>query len=200
MVIATIATVEGGRMAIMSDLENLGVDVIGCLNPLRLGPAVLGAQSPDVRPIDAALIAELESELGAEVRALIPFQMELSNLFDERWRITTSLMATRPQFVNVLKVGLMAGRFFNEGDRFSDDPIPIVLDGALAVEFSKEPDHNWASHDGDGFSYGALIMEEEHEVVDDFEVQRAVNVGANTSTLDDLWAQNEMNKGQRWRI
>jgi phage terminase large subunit len=27
-------------------------------------------------------------------------------------------------------------------------------------EFSKEPDHNWASHDGDGFSYGAQIMRE----------------------------------------
>lgn len=27
-------------------------------------------------------------------------------------------------------------------------------------EFSKEPDHNWASHDGDAFSYGALVLEE----------------------------------------
>lgn len=27
-------------------------------------------------------------------------------------------------------------------------------------EFSKEPDHNWASHDGDGYSYGAQVMEE----------------------------------------
>ncbi len=27
-------------------------------------------------------------------------------------------------------------------------------------EFSKEPDHNWASHDGDAFSYGAIVMEE----------------------------------------
>lgn len=27
-------------------------------------------------------------------------------------------------------------------------------------EFSKEPDHNWASHDGDGFSYGCQVMAE----------------------------------------
>lgn len=26
--------------------------------------------------------------------------------------------------------------------------------------FSKEPDHNWASHPGDGFSYGAQVMRE----------------------------------------
>jgi phage terminase large subunit len=25
--------------------------------------------------------------------------------------------------------------------------------------FSKEPDHNWASHPGDAFSYGAVIMQ-----------------------------------------
>jgi len=30
-------------------------------------------------------------------------------------------------------------------------------------EFSKEPDHNWASHDGDAFSYGAIVMEEDFQ-------------------------------------
>ena len=29
--------------------------------------------------------------------------------------------------------------------------------------FSKDPDHNWASHPGDGFSYGALVMLERPE-------------------------------------
>lgn len=31
---------------------------------------------------------------------------------------------------------------------------------AEARTFSKEPDHNWASHPGDAFSYGAQVMEE----------------------------------------
>ncbi|MDO8707013.1 MAG: hypothetical protein Q7J84_18960 [Sulfuricaulis sp.] len=55
-------------------------------------------------------------------------------------------------------------------------------------EFSKEPDHNWASHDGDGYSYGAQVMEQ-HVIVDkEPEVARYIGVGeANTATLDDLW-------------
>lgn len=139
MVIATIATVEGGRRSIVSDLENLGVDVIGCLNPMRIGPAVLGRSTRGARPVDTPMIAELEKTVGADARAVIPFRMELSNLFDDRWRITTSMMATRPEFVDVLKGGLMAGRFFDENDSFGAEPIPIVLDGALAADFNDDP-------------------------------------------------------------
>lgn len=56
-------------------------------------------------------------------------------------------------------------------------------------EFSKEPDHNWASHDGDGYTYGAQIMEERIADEKPPEPPRYIAVGpANTATLDDLWA------------
>ena len=54
-------------------------------------------------------------------------------------------------------------------------------------EFSKEPDHNWASHDGDGYSYGALVLEERVVEVKEEEKPRGISVGNNTATLDDLW-------------
>lgn len=55
-------------------------------------------------------------------------------------------------------------------------------------EFSKEPDHNWASHDGDGFSYGALVMEE-REPIKEPEVKPIVGLGVGypSVSLNDLW-------------
>lgn len=56
-------------------------------------------------------------------------------------------------------------------------------------EFSKEPDHNWASHDGDGFSYGCLVMEEREPVKEPVVVPiRGIRVGENDVTLDEMWA------------
>ncbi len=55
-------------------------------------------------------------------------------------------------------------------------------------EFSKEPDHNWASHDGDGYTYGALIMEERVVEQKIEEAPRTLQVGpAGGATLNDLW-------------
>jgi len=65
-------------------------------------------------------------------------------------------------------------------------------------EFSKEPDHNWASHDGDGFSYGALIMEEQIIEKEEKEKERALSVFGNTVTLNDLWAETPTQR--TWRI
>lgn len=64
-------------------------------------------------------------------------------------------------------------------------------------EFSKEPDHNWASHDGDGFSYGALVLEEYIPKPSEKENERAVKVFENTATLNDLW---DTPREQSWRI
>ncbi len=64
-------------------------------------------------------------------------------------------------------------------------------------EFSKEPDHNWASHDGDGFSYGALISEE--HIINDTKPEpvRQIGVFDNTVTLNDLW---DTAPTENWRI
>lgn len=54
-------------------------------------------------------------------------------------------------------------------------------------EFSKEPDHNWASHDGDGFTYGAMIMEERVVEIVKSEEMRGITVGAPSVSLEELW-------------
>lgn len=53
--------------------------------------------------------------------------------------------------------------------------------------FSNAPDHNWASHDGDGFSYGTLIMRERVLTPKAKQVRR-IEVGAgNQVTIEDMW-------------
>lgn len=55
-------------------------------------------------------------------------------------------------------------------------------------EFSKEPDHNWASHDGDAFSYGALVLEERVVEVKNEDKPRTLAVGyPGGATLNDMW-------------
>jgi phage terminase large subunit len=55
--------------------------------------------------------------------------------------------------------------------------------------FSKEPLHDWASHPGDSFSYGATVMQEMLPKIEPpITMPRGLTVGANTVTLDELWA------------
>lgn len=53
--------------------------------------------------------------------------------------------------------------------------------------FSREPKHDWASHPGDGFSYGALVMQERVIESKKDTTPRGITVGANTATLDELY-------------
>ena len=67
-------------------------------------------------------------------------------------------------------------------------------------EFSKEPDHNWASHDGDAFSYGAQVLEEHLPSARVDERKPVVAVGDpgeafRRATLDELWREHD--RGQR---
>lgn len=67
-------------------------------------------------------------------------------------------------------------------------------------EFSKEPDHNWASHDGDGFSYGALVMEERSPVKEP-EKPRGLMVGhENQVTMNDMWKIHEKGMQRKARL
>ena len=70
------------------------------------------------------------------------------------------------------------------------------LDGLRAWSFeyndetgilSKEPKHDWASHPGDAYSYGAQVLEEFVPKEEKPEPERAVTVFDNTATLNDLW-------------
>lgn len=67
-------------------------------------------------------------------------------------------------------------------------------------EFSKEPDHNWASHDGDGYSYGCQVMEEQ-EIPAPKESERSIIVGGNTTyTVNDMWQDHEKYQGRVARV
>ena len=79
---------------------------------------------------------------------------------------------------------------------FNRDLCEDGLDGLLAWEFewidddgvfSKLPFHNWASHPGDAFAYGSQVMEMYVPDVKKVEAERAVSVGHNTATLEDMW-------------
>ena len=67
--------------------------------------------------------------------------------------------------------------------------------------YSKEPRHDWASHPGDGFSYGCLIMQERIVVKPKvIELPRGLLVGANTVTLDEMYREHEQSKRRVARI
>lgn len=53
--------------------------------------------------------------------------------------------------------------------------------------FSSEPLHDWASHDGDGYSYGCQIMQMVAPPPPPEEAPRGITVGNNTVTLEELW-------------
>lgn len=69
-------------------------------------------------------------------------------------------------------------------------------------EFSKDPDHNWASHDGDAYSYGAIVLEEDHPM--EKEKPRSLVVGdtdiSEKVTLNDLWRDHERHLSRVQRI
>lgn len=56
--------------------------------------------------------------------------------------------------------------------------------------FGKEPLHDWASHDGDGFSYGCVILREAEPPPPPPPPMRGLTVGGrSTATLEEMWAE-----------
>ena len=84
------------------------------------------------------------------------------------------------------------------------------LDGLLAWEFewnddnnvfSKEPLHNWASHPGDAFAYGAQMMEEHRPEEKKREVEWAELTSApERETLDEAWQRHDKQQSRVQRI
>jgi hypothetical protein len=63
--------------------------------------------------------------------------------------------------------------------------------------FSGDPDHNWASHDGDGFSYGCVIFSENMPKTEGLPVEYAakgVNGRIVTAPLEVLWNETPRQK------
>lgn len=62
--------------------------------------------------------------------------------------------------------------------------------------FGSEPLHDWASHDGDGYSYGCLIMRMSEPPPPPPEPMRGITVGKSTVSLDEMYAMQPKNKGR----
>lgn len=62
--------------------------------------------------------------------------------------------------------------------------------------FSSEPKHDWASHDGDGYSYGCLVMEQANPPPKPKDPPRGIVVGQPSVTLEELWAQAKPSKAR----
>jgi len=55
--------------------------------------------------------------------------------------------------------------------------------------FSSEPLHDWASHDGDGFSYGCLVMRQAEPPPAPKPPPRGIAVGVPSVSLEEMWAE-----------
>ena len=66
--------------------------------------------------------------------------------------------------------------------------------------FSANPKHDWASHDGDGFSYGCLIMNTYKPVKTHDDRIKAISVGPNSVinvSLNELWSTQQSRGSNR---
>ncbi len=64
--------------------------------------------------------------------------------------------------------------------------------------FSSEPVHDWSSHDGDGFSYGCLIMQQIAPPPAPIEMARGITVGSPSISLDELFASAQKPRSKRY--
>ena len=90
--------------------------------------------------------------------------------------------------------------------RFNASNCKIGLDGLRAWSyayndvtktFGSNPLHDWASHDGDGFSYGCQIMQMASPPPPSIEEMKGVFVGETKVSLDDLWKDNKVQRNNR---
>lgn len=63
--------------------------------------------------------------------------------------------------------------------------------------FSSEPRHDWASHDGDAYSYGCLIMQQAEPPPLPPAPMRGITVGQPSVSLEELWAENKKTRKDR---
>ena len=57
--------------------------------------------------------------------------------------------------------------------------------------FSSEPKHDWASHDGDGFSYGCLIMKQTQAILKPPPIKTIHEI-----TLNEIWEDNKKGRAR----
>jgi hypothetical protein len=68
----------------------------------------------------------------------------------------------------------------------------------ITKTFGSAPLHDWASHDGDGFSYGCQIMQMASPLPPPIEEMKGIQVGQTKVSLNDLWKENKTKSNQRY--
>lgn len=135
--LVTVATVEGGRRTLRTDLRALGTDVIVALNPIHLTIPFITQFQTHHDPVDASAVRGLRDELDGAVRAVVPLHMEMSVVEAGTKSITAPLLLTMSDFRSVFAKGMLSGEFFPAGGSFTADrPIPVALDEALARDLT----------------------------------------------------------------
>lgn len=113
-------------------------------------------------------------------------------------RFIKAFGAEKVGIVPQAKVGdrINAARRVIEGCRFHRTNCEAGLKGlrSWAYEwdektktYGKDPKHDWASHPGDGYSYGCQVMEERQIEIEAEEEVRSLVVGQSNVTLNDMW-------------
>lgn len=185
LVLLVVGGLGGGRAQVRDTLYNLGVDVIAMFNPLevkvshlpqaqnvpgvsRLPMVRLG--SAGERRLDREAFFELRETFGSEVRQVLPFGIEMTTARFRSKAMNTTLMTTGPGFTQILRTGILSGRFLDESDRYvSGEVNPVALDEALARSLNEEDP-------------GALVGER-IEFTRDGETQAGVVVGVVTDPI-----------------
>lgn len=65
--------------------------------------------------------------------------------------------------------------------------------------YSKDPEHNWASHPSDAFAYGCIVMEQEKAIISPEQAKYDIRGFADgkmrtQKTLDQLWKENNVRR------
>lgn len=90
--------------------------------------------------------------------------------------------------------------------KFNATNCKIGLDGLRAWSyaynditktFGSSPLHDWASHDGDGFSYGCQIMQMASPPPPLIEEMKGISVGETKVSLNDLWKDTKVQTSNR---
>lgn len=131
----------------------------------------------------------------------LPHDARAKTFQSKHTSIEKFLAAFGPGFVDIVPQSkkldqISAAREVIQRCEFHKDDCEDGLDGLRAWEFdwndetnvfSREPLHNWASHPADGFAYGSQVMQLYDPPKKKDDPPRAIVVGANTVTMDDMW-------------
>ncbi|MEO2150304.1 MAG: ABC transporter permease, partial [bacterium] len=140
-VVAIVGTIEGGRRAISHDLEALGTDLVALINPLRMGSLAIGVKTAG-RPLEMEDVASIQQQFKGSTDSVSPVRIDLGLSTTQRGTMRHTIIATIPEFVSVLRPGMLAGRFLQRQDRWPTEDgaeIPAAIDEALAEILFGDP-------------------------------------------------------------